>query len=167
MKHVKGILIGGTAAILLVCIFVTITSPRYKASKLLSTDLPRPITTQWSDTHGGSFGEGELYGKFLFSASDQKNLDNVLSSSENWHTLPFPEDVNILLYGGEKYGENYQFKLADGWGETTVTRGYYYFYDRLHHTTSDTQLLESSSLDVTIGLYDSERGVLYVMTYDS
>jgi len=28
-------------------------------------------------------------------------------------------------------------------------------------------LLEASSLDVTVGLYDSERGILYVMTCDT
>lgn len=167
MRNLKGLLVGMTVGILMVCIFVTIFSPRYKASKLLSTDLPHPVATQWSDNHGGFFGDGELYGTLIFNESNKKALDEHLLKNGNWHSLPLPEDLGILLYGGEKHGSNYEFRLADGWDAPKVTKGYYYFLDRLHNTTMDNQLLEASSLDVTVGLYDSERGILYVMTCDT
>ena len=78
MRNLKGLLVGMTVGILMVCIFVTIFSPRYKASKLLSTDLPRPVATQWSDNHGGFFGDGELYGTLIFNESNKKALDEHL-----------------------------------------------------------------------------------------
>ena len=167
MKNLKRLLIGVTVGVLVVCIFVTILSPRYKTSKLLSTDLPRPIASQWSDNHGGFFGDGELYGTLIFNESNKKALDEHLLKNENWHSLPLPEDLGILLYGGEKNGINYGSGLADGWDAPEVTKGYYYFFDRLHNTAMDNQLLEASSLDVTVGLYDSERGILHVMTFDT
>lgn len=167
MKHLKGLLIGMTVGVLVLCILVTITSPRYKASKILSTDLPRPVATQWYDDHGGFFGDGELYGTLVFNASDGKALEKHLQSQETWHALPPTEDLEILLYGGEKNGMNYVSRLADGWNAPKVTKGYYYFYDRFHNTSMDDQLLDAYALNVTVGLYDSERETLYVMTFDT
>ncbi len=163
----KIIFIGGTAILLLVCTLVTVHSPRYKAAKLLDMDLPQPVESQLTDSHGGWFGEGELYGKLVFDQSDGEGLEERLAGYDNWKNLPLPENVTLFLYGGEQDGIHYVSKCTNGWDSPTVTEGYYYFLDRQHDRKDDALLLNSSSIDVTIAIYDSQQAVLYFMTYDS
>lgn len=170
MLKKKLIFIGGTAVLFLMCILVTLHSPRYQAAKLLDMDLPdlpRPVDAQVMDNHGVWFGDGELYGKLTFDQSNGEALEERLAEHDGWEKLPLPENVTLLLYGGEKDGIHYGSPLADGWGSPTVTEGYYYFLDRLHDRKDDALLLNDSAINVTIAIYDSQQAVLYFMTYDT
>lgn len=168
MKKIQLLLASGTATLLLVCVFVTLSSPRHKVAKLLSTDFPRPMAVhQWKDNHGGFFGDGVLYGELTFEPSVGETLARHLAESDVWHPLPLSENLKVFLFGGEKDGVSYDSTLSDGWGTLTMTEGYYYILDRKHNIGMDTLLLGDNSTNVTVGLYDSQRSVLYVMTYDS
>ena len=57
MKTKLTLSIAATLALLLFCVVVTVNSPRGQAEAMLGVDLPRPVETQWSDDHGGFFGD--------------------------------------------------------------------------------------------------------------
>lgn len=168
MKRKRRFLVGGAAILLLVVLLVTLSSPRYKAAKLLSTDFPKPTSVQqWKDNHGGFFGDGVLYGKLLFEPHDGKALTRQLVEREDWRQLPLPDNLKIFLFGGEKDGVHYGAAFSEEQDASAVTEGYYYIFDRKHKIGTDTLLIGDSSTDVTVGVYDSQRSVLYVMSYDS
>lgn len=167
MKKTQLILIGGTVVLLMVCIFTLLSSPRHKATKLLSTELPRPVSVQWEDSHGGWFGEGVLYGRLTFSPDVGEALAQQIADSSTWYPLPLSQDLKIFLFGGEKDGVRYGPALSGGQELSAVAKGYYYVLDRKHSIERDSLLLGDNSTDVTVGVYDSQRSVLYVITYDS
>lgn len=167
MKKTKRLLIGGIVLLLMVCIFTQLSSPRHKAAKLLSTDLPRPASVQWEDSHGGWFGDGVLYGRLTFSPDAGEALAQRLAESSAWHPLPLSQDLKIFLFGGDKDGVRYGPALSGGQEVSAVETGYYYVLDRKHSIEGDRLLLGDNSTDVTVGVYDGQRSVLYVITYDS
>lgn len=131
---------------------------------MLGVDLPRPVETQWSDDHGGFFGDGETHGTLVFTAQNGAALEKALAEHEAWHTLPLPEPVQLFVYGGEKDGVNYGEPMKN---VPKITEGYYYFRDRLHDTDTTEQFLDASSHNATIALYDTQNTTLYLIEYDS
>ena len=98
MKTKLTLSIAATLALLLFCVVVTVNSPRGQAEAMLGVDLPRPVETQWSDDHGGFFGDGETHGTLVFTAQNGAALEKALAEHEAWHTLPLPEPVNRNLF---------------------------------------------------------------------
>lgn len=167
MKKFPILLSGGAVLLLVFCVVVTMLSPRYQASKLLDTDLPRPVQTQWEDNHGGFHGDGILLGQLTFSPSSGKSLEKNLSQDARWQPLPMGETLALFLSGGEKDGVTYGGVWPEGKATPAVEEGYYFFLDRLHNTTADDLLLDDSSHNITVGLYDCQQSTLYLFTYDS
>lgn len=147
--------------------FLLLSSPRHKATQLLSTELPRPVSVQWEDSHGGWFGDGVLYGRLTFSPAAGEALAQQLADSSTWHPLPLSQDLKTFLLGGEKDGVRYGPALSGTQTLPAVEKGYYYVLDRKHSMEGDSLLLGDTSTDVTVGVYDSQRSILYVITYDS
>lgn len=164
MKAKLTLSIAATLALLLFCVVVTVNSPRSLAGEALGVDLPRPVETQWSDDHGGFFGDGETHGTLVFTAQNGAALEKALAEHEAWHTLPLPEPVQLFVYGGEKDGVNYGEPMKN---VPKITEGYYYFRDRLHDTFSTDQLMDAYSYNATIALYDTQNTTLYLIEYDS
>ena len=164
MKAKLTLSIAATLALLLFCVVVTVNSPRSLAGEALGVDLPRPVETQWSDDHGGFFGDGETHGTLVFTAQNGAALEKALAEHEAGHTLPLPEPVQLFVYGGEKDGVNYGEPMKN---VPKITEGYYYFRDRLHDTDTTEQFLDASSHNATIALYDTQKTTLYLIQYDS
>lgn len=159
--------IGGTTILLLVCILLTVHSPRYQASNLLGLDLPRPVAAQRIDTHGGWFGDGETYGTLTFTAAQGHALEEAIKQDAGWKPLPLSAPLAVFLYGGAWNGVDYVPSQREGWDPSAVTEGYYYFLDRKHDRADDALLLGSDSTNVTVAIYDTRQAELYFLSYDS
>ncbi len=83
MKTKLTLSIAATLALLLFCVVVTVNSPRGQAEAMLGVDLPRPVETQWSDDHGGFFGDGETHGTLVFTAQNGAALEKALAETES------------------------------------------------------------------------------------
>ena len=114
-----------------------------------------------NDGHGGFLGDGEYFVKADCS-NDSKNMLNQISF---WNELPLPEDIQLIMYGGEKDGINYQYKFADKVGIPEIKNGVYLFVDR--HIQSDKSFLNRSSYNFTVVLYDKDFDTFYYYEYDS
>lgn len=158
--------LGGTAVLVLACVLLTMHSPRHQASKLLGLDLPRPVDSQRIDTHGGWFGDGEAYGTLTFTPAQGNALEEAIREA-GWKPLPLSGPLAVFLYGGEWDGVDYVSCEREGWDPSTVTEGYYYFWDRKHDRADDTLLLDANSTNVTVAIYDTQQAVLYFLSYDS
>lgn len=141
-----------------------------------STDAPRTdafslskqgftvVTAQ--DTHGGFHGDGTSISVFDCAPHTQAALRII----EGWNALPLPETLQLLLYGGEKDGVSYTFYLAEEASMPTIEQGFYRFIDR-HAEAQDaadaSALLERSSLNFSLAIYDSAVGRFYVLEVDT
>ena len=51
------------------------------------------------------------------------NKEYVLEIAEKWNKLPLTENLELILYGGEKDGKSYAYNLADDAGLPEVPNG--------------------------------------------
>ncbi len=115
-----------------------------------------------TDTHGGFFGDGERC--VVFDASEWKKREEILSS---WDALPLTENLQLIMYGGEKDGMIYGYDLAMNNDIPVITDGKYFFYDRRHEIYSDNDLFSGASFNFTIFMYDNNTEKLYMLEFDT
>ena len=119
------------------------------------------------DDHGGFLGDG-IYYAFLDCENNQDKINEII---DNYNELPLPENLSLILYGGDKGNTRYgsYFKPRDGEAFPTVEAGYYMVLDRnngeIREITSD--IIYHSSNNFTIAIYDSENKMMYYFEYDS
>ena len=76
-----------------------------------------------ADTHGGFHGDGSYYLILDCSENKEKALENL----SGWTELPLSENLNLIMYGGEKDGMTYSYNLAEKAKIPEIENGYYYF----------------------------------------
>ncbi len=121
-----------------------------------------------TDSHGGCHGDGER--TIIFDCSNTNTLDQF----KNWNTLPLSSNLDIMMYNGSKDGEDYGYGLALENNIPKIANGYYYFVDRYakqykdnDDIHSDNKLLDRSSSNFTLAMYDLDTNYLYYYEYDS
>lgn len=114
-----------------------------------------------NDGHGGFLGDGEYFVK----ADCSDDSENMLKQIRFWNELPLSEDIQLIMYGGEKNGTTYAYNLADKVGIPEIKNGVYIFDDR--HIQSDKTFLNRSSYNFTVTLYDKDSDMFYYYEYDS
>lgn len=125
------------------------------------------------DNHGGFHGDGTTY--IVLSFSD----DHVLEQIENhnqWKKFPLDEAVRMLVYGISDETSSRGPFLTDSEGNALIPEiqnGYYFLVDRqeknpvLSGITAEADILDRSSLNFTLALYDADTNMLYYCKYDS
>ena len=135
-------------------------------SMVLGADVSSAKVISEGDNHGGFHGDGERYITFEF---EDDAFENSLKKDNTWHSLPIKDDtVTALLYGLETpdmmYGPYLEYNVPK------VEKGYYFFYDR-HSESNDpfdsSEVLERSSLNFTVAVYDAEVDKLYYVELDT
>jgi len=114
----------------------------------------------------GFFGDGQ----YIVLVDCSNNYENVLNQVSSWNTLPLTENLQLIMYGGEKNGTTYLYKLAERSGIPEIKNGYYLFVDRHRESTnmySDENLFSRHSLDFTLALYDNDTNYLYYYEFDT
>ena len=126
------------------------------------------------DTHGGFIGDGSYY--LILDCSD--NRDKALEKVKDWNKLPLSENLNLIMYGGEKDGVTYSLDLAEEAKIPKVENGYYIFEDRYlenpedrysenRDTKDDSWLFDRGSYNFSIAIYDCDTDIMYYFMYDT
>lgn len=119
------------------------------------------------DTHGGFHGDGSYYCILDCTQNREKALEIV---SGSWNKLPLPQNIDALMYGGEIDGWYYGLCLAEEAKLPKVDRGYYAFRDRSSESENPydpTELLNRSSYNFTLAVYDCDTDRVYYVEYDT
>ena len=118
------------------------------------------------DTHGGFHGDGSYY--LVLDCSNNK--EKALEIIAEWNKLPLSENLNLIMYGGEKDGVTYGYELAQEAHIPKIENGYYIFEDRSSeskNSTDDMELFERYSFNFSIAIYDCDTDTVYYFEFDT
>lgn len=119
-----------------------------------------------SNSRGGFHGDGSYYLILDCSGNKEKALENLT----DWKELPLPENLNLIMYGGEKDGMTYGYYLAEEAKMPVVENGYYYFCDRHSESTDSSdasELFDRHSFNFSLAVYDSDTDMMYYFEFDN
>lgn len=118
------------------------------------------------DTHGGFLGDGSYYLILDCSNNKEKSLEMI----KDWNKLPLSENLNLIMYGGEKDGVTYGYNLAEEAHMPKIENGYYMFEDRSSESkdsTDDSELFDRYSFNFSIAVYDCDTNIMYYFEFDT
>lgn len=118
------------------------------------------------DTHGGFHGDGSYY--LILDCSN--NIETALEIVDSWNNLPLSENLDLVMFGGEKNGISYQYNLSEKAHIPKIENGYYCFTDRhskAKDPSDDSELLNRSSFNFSLAVYDSDTNRFYYFEFDS
>lgn len=118
------------------------------------------------DTHGGFHGDGSYYLILDCSENKAKALENI----SDWEKLPLSENLNLIMYGGEKDGVTYRYNLAEEAKMPYVKNGYYCFKDRHSESKNpndDSELFDRYSFNFSLAVYDIDTDTFYYFDFDT
>lgn len=143
-------------------------TPNEHISNEIKLDVSGCTIINDNDTHGGIHGDGER-----MISLDCSNT-NILERVNKWNRLPLSDNLGIVMYSGEKNGEIYGYDLAKDNNIPKIDNGYYYFVDRYtkyykdyEDIYSDYKLLDRTSMNFIVAMYDLDTNYLYYYEYDS
>ena len=118
------------------------------------------------DDHGGFLGDGSY--RLILDCSGKK--EKALRIIKKWKPLPMTENLNLMMYGGERGGTTYGFELAKEAHMPKIENGYYIFEDRhseSKNSSDDSELFERYSYNFSIAVYDCDTDKMYYFKYDT
>ena len=118
------------------------------------------------DTHGDFHGDGSYY--LILDCSEK--TEQVMELINDWKPLPLTENLQLIMYGGEKNGVCYTYNLAEKAHWPIINNGVYSFIDR--HSDSvdafdDAELFNRHSFNFSIAVYDLDTNTLYYFEFDT
>lgn len=133
-------------------------TPEQKALDEIGADLVRSFSIAESlDTHGGLLNDGETFIKY--EGFDKSEILRAVST-KGWHSLPMPDTLSCILYGGELH-TRYTDRIPE------VKSGYWYFNDRQNNEGDISVIFTRPSANFTVAVYDSAHNSLFYFRYDS
>lgn len=111
---------------------------------------------------------GDGYSYLILDCS--ANAEKARSIIEDWTPLPLSENLELLMYGGEKDGAYYGYDLAEDVNWPRIEHGVYKFYNRDDHVSDrsdDTEVFRGHSFNISIAMYDLDKDLLYYLRYDT
>lgn len=118
------------------------------------------------DTHDGN-GDGATY--VVLNFSDDKVLQQIENNSK-WKAFPLDETVKTLVYGASNDELSKSAFLIDNDEEIFVPEienGYYMLIDKHSKAGTQEDILERSSFNFTIAIYDTDNNELYFCKKDT
>ena len=145
---------------IMICILSMIGCGKKNVMALFSNqsgiDLTAGTIESEEDTHGGFLGDGCT----LIVADYTDSLVPEMKANEHWHSLPL--SGNLQTFVNQPFDDTVSIPQ--------IKNGYYYFYDRHDESKDhydDTDLLNRSSLNFTLAIYDSDTNQMYLLEYDT
>lgn len=138
-------------------------------SQELDVDVSSGQVLSFEDSHGGFHGDGTAF--VVLSFPDDRVLREI-EEAPQWKPLPLDRTVKALAYGvSDAAGSTGPF-LTDGGGNPLlpeIQRGYYLLIDRQADSGSATVagILDRSSFNFTLSLYDADTQTLYYCRMDT
>ncbi|MBQ6293943.1 MAG: hypothetical protein IJK77_08835 [Lachnospiraceae bacterium] len=116
------------------------------------------------DTHGGFLGDGSYYLILDCSANAEKALDIV----KEWNPMPLSENLDLIMYGGERDNVIYGYELAEEAHWPKIEHGYYKFKDeQSDDPADDSGLFDRYSYNFEIAVYDTDTDFFYFFKFDT
>ena len=116
--------------------------------------------------YGGFPVDGSHYLILDCSGNKQKALEII----KDWNKLPLSENLNIVMFGEEKDGLIYGYELAKEAHMPKIENGYYIFEDNQlegKDGSDDSELLNRSSFNFEIAVYDCDTDKMYYFKFDT
>ena len=153
----------------LLCLSSCGSSETDVAEKDLGIDMSGAEEVSDFDSHGGFMGDGVSC--YAYSFDDEKPLEDIKNNSE-WHEFPPDETVQRIVYGSLDENSTGTPYICDEDGNALVPEienGYYILTDRQSEDLKEESenILERSSLNFSIGIYDADEGILYFCRMDT
>lgn len=117
------------------------------------------------DTHGGFLGDGT----YLLVLDCAANREQAREKVGTWRELPLSEDLELMMYGGERNGTRYYGSHLEGF-LPEIENGWYCFrdrHDKSTDSTDDSQLWGRGSFNFSLAVYDADTDWLYVIELDT
>ena len=156
----KGILIMLAIAAVLGSMFVSGCSTD-QVTSILNIDVSHGKELVSYDSHGGFHGDGLTFRSLSFT-DDQ--VINEIVRSKKWKPLPLTDPIKRLT------SEDYIYDESGNRFFPEIQHGYYMFIDR-HRESSDpsddSKVLNRSSFNFTIAVYDTDQDILYYAEFDT
>ena len=171
----KQTVICAAAALSLLLAACASQTPQEEVSQALELDVSGGRVVSASDDHGGFHGDGTTFVALQFS--DDEVLAQ-LEESGSWEAFPLDRTARALVYGvteetGTEETGITRFQtgpyLEDSGGNPLVPEireGYYRLIDR-HAEAGETDILDRSSFNFTLALYDTGTDTLYFFELDT
>ena len=141
-----------------------------RISKSLGIEIPKNIKIEYEDTHGGFHGDGETVVVVEFNNSIGEDIKSKISNNEDWNSLPLSENLDLIMYGGQKEGIDYAYNLAEALDMPPIENGYWFFNNRHSNSISpkeDSNLFNQYSFNFKIAVYDIDTQTLYYLEFDT
>lgn len=138
------------------------TAGQREAEKSLGLELPTASSAAVREDRGW-FGDGETVTVLYFEGRKTVQAEKILSTASGWRALPLDQKVERLLYGGETETGLRVGALTTGTPEIPrCDTGYWYYRDRTPKDGAG-----DGVSNFTAAVYDTERGALYLLCWDS
>lgn len=140
----------------------------YKYSSKLDVDIDIDECKRISenDQHQGFHGDGD----YILKVDCSKNNKKILKQIKKWKKLPLSDNLQLIMYGGERDNKTYGYELAKKNNIPEIKNGYYYYLDRNSNAAnkhSDLSLFDRYSFNFTIVMYDLDTDILYYYEFDT
>ncbi len=115
-------------------------------------------------------GDFEGGGSYYLILDCSENREQALENVSSWNKLPLSENLNLIMYGGEKDGVSYDYNIAEKANIPNVENGYYFFVDRHSKSTDssdDSELFNRYSFNFSLAVYDSDTDMMYYFEFDT
>jgi hypothetical protein len=163
----------GTVLLISCIVACSPESKIYNISKTLGINLHRGTILSNEDTHGGFLGDGDTYVELSFDNDSGTALADAIAVNTDWCAFPLSDNLQAVVYGRIDGDAQYGPFITDDNDATIIPmieHGYYLFYDRndeCYNPKDDTELLNRSSMNFTIALYDTDNNKLYYYELDT
>lgn len=169
MKQICSLLLTTVLLLSLTACGIGSSSVQEELSRTLGVDLSQGKLMETQDSHGGFHGDGERWVTLSFVDCD---LSPALEAEEEWQSLPLPAPLETVLYGktkteGTEIIQEGPFTMRE---IPQISKGYYFFWDRhgeAKKANDPGQVLERSSFNFTVALYDTDSKTLYYYELDT
>lgn len=121
------------------------------------------------DTHGGFHGDGSAWFVYAFDESQAEKLEEEISASPDWRSLPMTKTSERFLFGGEDDGVLYAAHAGASVFVLPQT-GYWFILDEQAEEAqqySDAHFLDRHSINVKFAVYDADRRELLFYELDT
>ncbi len=117
------------------------------------------------DSHGGFHGDGD----YIVRANCSENSKNIIDQLNDWIELPLSENLQLIMYGGERDGITYSYDLAKQANIPQIDNGYYYFINRNRDAINkhSDDIFNEHSHNFTLAFYDKDNNMFYYYEYDT
>lgn len=96
------------------------------------------------------------------------NAEKALDIAREWNPMPLSENLNLIMYGGERDGMTYEYELAEEAHWPKIEHGYYKFIDeQSDDPADDSGLFGRYSFNFEIAAYDTDTNLFYYFRFDT